>query len=107
MTQAYEVKSIQALGIHQPEYCFEPEQSTTEYFSGYKAPNTYSITEIQDDTAKHSHFLIKLIHRWTDEEKLVDLLTDTDKLSSIRTILNCHFDWNWGIFEVQDLEEPF
>lgn len=78
-----------------------------EYLRGYKAPSAYYITEIRDDTAERSHFLITLIHRKTREEKLVDLLTDAYGFATIRTILDCHFNHEWGVFEVLDMDAPF
>ncbi len=81
--------------------------TSAEYLRGYKAPGAHYITEIQDHTAERSHFLITLIHRETREEKLVDLLTDAYGFTTIRTILNCHFDHAWGVFEVLEIDAPF
>lgn len=78
-----------------------------EYMRGYKAPCAHYLTVIQDDSAERSHFLITLVHRKTKQEKLVDLLTDTDEFAAIRNILNCHDYQEWGIFEILDFDCPF
>lgn len=78
-----------------------------EYMRGYKAPCAHYLTVIQDDSAERSHFLITLIHRKTQEEKLVDLLTDGLGFSVIRNILNGYAYQEWGVFEVLDLDDPF
>ncbi len=81
--------------------------TNAEYLRGYKAPGAHYITEMQDDSAERSHFLITLIHRKTREEKLVDLLTDAYRFATIRNILNCYLDREWGVFEVLDMDIPF
>jgi hypothetical protein len=78
-----------------------------DYMRGYQAPGAEYVTEIQHEGSELSHFLITLVHRFTRSEKLVDLLTDTFGLSTIRAILNCHFGGDWGVFEVLGLDEPF
>ena len=137
LTTAYEVQTIDAHGAPEGEYRYQPEHPTdeerytpnmkliqrgeqdklnqipprfpasTEYMRGYRAPCAHYITEIQDDTAERSHFLITLVHRQTEEEKLVDLLTDAYGFAPIRNILNCHNYQNWGVFEVLDFDCPF
>ncbi|HEY9847165.1 MAG TPA: hypothetical protein V6D03_13335, partial [Candidatus Caenarcaniphilales bacterium] len=90
--------------LNQIPPCFP---ASTEYMRGYRAPCAHYITEIQDETAERSHFLITLIHRQTGQEKLVDLLTDAYGFATIRNILNCHNYASWGVFEVLDFDCPF
>ena len=45
-----------------------------------------------------------MIHRYTGEEKTIDLVCNDDRLSTIFAAIRANFTAEWGIFETWEIE---
>jgi hypothetical protein len=74
-----------------------------------KLTSDYSVEYINaaSDAAKANRFLITLVNLKSREERLLDLLIDSDRFIDIAQEVRKHFSCEWEFFEIIAPDEPF
>lgn len=65
------------------------------------------IINASSDPQRASRYLITLIHRYSGEEKLIDLLIDAAGFTAVMQEIRKHISYEYELFEWIDTQEPF